>query len=691
MEAIRQKVVSVLIALGVVLALFRCGGDDSDEKQHAKIVTSHTDEQEAVTEASPSHDMEVTKVHDDMTMQAAPVMAHDKTLFRKSAEDIAREKEQARLAAIEAEKKAREEAKRVAKAKAKAEAEKLAKLKAIEEEKHAKLKAQEAAKLAQLQQEADKKILLEREALKVNQEKLSVEKIKRENLEMLTSLEEAMKVINEEKAQMQSVKESLSEKIAALEIKLKDEESKSNKIKLAAAAATTLAVQQAVAKSQSKDGKKLQALQAECDKSKKELSKEKELLKAENAKLKEAQKNLLAKIDAWEKKTKSFTAVKGEEFKKLQDENKLLQSKLHDMNATMSKTKENLLAKITEWESKAKEAEAKAQDPEKVKSLADENQLLQSKLQEMNATVSKTKENLLAKITEWESKAKEAEAKAKKLKMATAAAATLAAQQALAKAQAEDGEKLKALQSELDKALAEKKRLLSANSELNTTLASFGEIDGKFKECESKLGDSSAKIDLLKKSNEELNSTVSSVKEELNGKLTACETKSKEAETKEKALQEKLDAALKEVEQMKAQAQALAQEKAQAQALEQQEAQAQEELKRALELNKVEFKYGSSMLLGNSATVLDHVADIILQHPEFSYEIQGHTDAHGNEDYNVKLSTMRAEAVKKYLVEKGVGEDILTAKGFGSSMPIADNSTNEGRLKNRRVVIKIAE
>jgi len=677
--------VSVLMLLGVVIALFRCGGDDSEEKQHAQVASMHEDAQDTVVEGSSVAQMQES-TEDDAVKQTTDTTIHDKTLFKKSPEDIIREKEQARLMAIEAEKKAQEEEKRLQALKAKAEAEKSAQLKAIEEEKHAKEKAAQSEKLAQLQKEADKKLLIEREALKVNKEKLRVETIKRENFEMANSLEEAMKVINKEKESMQGVKESLSMKIAALETKLKDAASKSTKIKLAAAAATTLAVQQAVAKSQSKDGEKLQALQSEYDSTQKEISKEKELLKAENAKLKEAQKNLLAKIDAWEKKTKSFKAVKGEDFKQLEDENKLLQSKLHDMNVTMSKTKENLLAKITEWESKAKEA--KAEDPKKVKSLADENQLLQSKLQEMNATVSKTKENLLAKITEWESKAKESEAKAKKLKIATAAAATLAAQQALAKAQAEDGEKLKALQSELDKALAEKKRLLGANSELNTTLASFGEIDGKFKECETKLGDSSAKIDLLKKSNEELNSTVSSVKEELNGKLT--ET-SKEAETKEKALQEKLDAALKEVEQMKAQAQAQEQEKAKTQALEQQKAQAQEELKHALELNKVEFKYGSSMLLGNSATVLDHVADIILQHPEFSYEIQGHTDAHGNEDYNVKLSTMRAEAVKKYLVEKGVSEDILTAQGFGSSMPIADNSSNEGRLKNRRVVIKIAE
>ncbi len=62
-----------------------------------------------------------------------------------------------------------------------------------------------------------------------------------------------------------------------------------------------------------------------------------------------------------------------------------------------------------------------------------------------------------------------------------------------------------------------------------------------------------------------------------------------------------------------------------------------------------------------------------------------HTDNQGNENFNIKLSARRAEAVKKYLISKGVPADILDTKGFGSSKPIADNSTEEGRSKNRRV------
>jgi outer membrane protein OmpA-like peptidoglycan-associated protein len=114
-----------------------------------------------------------------------------------------------------------------------------------------------------------------------------------------------------------------------------------------------------------------------------------------------------------------------------------------------------------------------------------------------------------------------------------------------------------------------------------------------------------------------------------------------------------------------------------------------EKILNSFALTKVEFKYNSSQLVNRSKKLLDEAATTIKAHSNYKYEIQGHTDANGNEDYNLKLSTSRAESVKEYLIKQGVNPDILTAKGYGSSVPIADNSTNEGRLKNRRVVFKI--
>ncbi len=68
-----------------------------------------------------------------------------------------------------------------------------------------------------------------------------------------------------------------------------------------------------------------------------------------------------------------------------------------------------------------------------------------------------------------------------------------------------------------------------------------------------------------------------------------------------------------------------------------------------------------------------------------------HRQTQGDENFNIKLSAKRAEAVKNYLISKGVPANILTTKGFGSSKPIADNNTIEGRKKNRRVVFVILD
>jgi len=69
-------------------------------------------------------------------------------------------------------------------------------------------------------------------------------------------------------------------------------------------------------------------------------------------------------------------------------------------------------------------------------------------------------------------------------------------------------------------------------------------------------------------------------------------------------------------------------------------------------------------------------------------EVAGHTDAQGDRDYNQHLSQQRAEAVRDYLVAHGVNADNITARGFGSRQPLADNSTREGLLKNRRVELR---
>jgi outer membrane protein OmpA-like peptidoglycan-associated protein len=98
------------------------------------------------------------------------------------------------------------------------------------------------------------------------------------------------------------------------------------------------------------------------------------------------------------------------------------------------------------------------------------------------------------------------------------------------------------------------------------------------------------------------------------------------------------------------------------------------------------FATGKALIQPRSFTMLDQVAHVLSQHPEVEQVIiEGHTDDRGNADANRKLSLARAEAVKGYLVSKGVAPSRLEAKGYGPDRPITSNKTEKGRAANRRV------
>ena len=101
---------------------------------------------------------------------------------------------------------------------------------------------------------------------------------------------------------------------------------------------------------------------------------------------------------------------------------------------------------------------------------------------------------------------------------------------------------------------------------------------------------------------------------------------------------------------------------------------------------QVFFATGKAIIQPRSFKMLDQVAKILQQHPEVDQMvIEGHTDDRGNAEANRKLSLARAEAVKGYLVSKGVEPSRLEAKGFGPDRPIASNKAEKGRAANRRV------
>ena len=83
--------------------------------------------------------------------------------------------------------------------------------------------------------------------------------------------------------------------------------------------------------------------------------------------------------------------------------------------------------------------------------------------------------------------------------------------------------------------------------------------------------------------------------------------------------------------------------------------------------------------------------NILLIREELNISLEGHTDSNGTEEYNMRLSKSRVEAVKVFLVANGVEASRIKTAHFGESKPIADNSTQEGQMQNRRVEMKITK
>ncbi|RNC67731.1 MAG: outer membrane beta-barrel domain-containing protein [Desulfuromonadales bacterium] len=104
----------------------------------------------------------------------------------------------------------------------------------------------------------------------------------------------------------------------------------------------------------------------------------------------------------------------------------------------------------------------------------------------------------------------------------------------------------------------------------------------------------------------------------------------------------------------------------------------------------VEFDFDKAVVKPEFDDELKKLSDFMKEHPDATAVLEGYTDNVGSDNYNQKLSEQRAEAVKKYLVDKfGISAKRLSAKGFGEKNPVASNDTEEGRYKNRRVVANI--
>jgi outer membrane protein OmpA-like peptidoglycan-associated protein len=108
-------------------------------------------------------------------------------------------------------------------------------------------------------------------------------------------------------------------------------------------------------------------------------------------------------------------------------------------------------------------------------------------------------------------------------------------------------------------------------------------------------------------------------------------------------------------------------------------------------LENIEFEPGKATLLVKSNPTLDKVVSSLKANPNVSIEVRGHTDSTGDFQQNISLSLKRAESVKQYLVSRGIDSNRITTEGLGPTMPIASNSSPEGRQRNRRIEFRIVK
>ena len=99
----------------------------------------------------------------------------------------------------------------------------------------------------------------------------------------------------------------------------------------------------------------------------------------------------------------------------------------------------------------------------------------------------------------------------------------------------------------------------------------------------------------------------------------------------------------------------------------------------------INFDTGKSVIRDESMPIIDQIVQMLNSNPELKLSVEGHTDNVGSPASNKTLSEARAKSVVSAIVSQGVAADRLSPVGFGQDKPIADNSTDEGRAKNRRV------
>jgi outer membrane protein OmpA-like peptidoglycan-associated protein len=653
-ENVRQKIVTALLFLGVLFSFTRCGGDDAKEHVEGMDVTT-------VKSETLNHDVK-SKV----------LYPKDKTVAQQDREKLAKELEAKQK---EAEKRLMQEKE----AKIKAEKKRLAEIAAKE-------KAEAEIKL-QKETEAKKRVWLKEKTAEV-QTAMGV--IKDQN-----------KFIADSRAGLEEYKSQLAHKISE----------KSDVLQKIVGASTLLSTKQALFETDFKNSQENIELKFA------DLKKARELLLAEQSSFEEKNADLDNRKAELEKATKELEIAEAkllEDIKAFELEKDQVSQQIADINSSkleISKATKELEVAKAQLENDKNTTNAELEKLEIAK-VTFEKQKAFLEAKELNIThLIDEKEAIfqkVAKVTalaahqaEFDKAAKDRESEEvaskenEKISLLTKElnTTTIELNSVKASLEATSGE-LEAIKLDFD---ATSKELVAVKADLNSTSMELSKLNESAQSTNTQIkADIDAANAELAKTKESLENTKAELaKANETVKSASADKTALIAATASLAKQKSaLDEANKEIQRLNQKIEELLkQQKAEEVArlkVKQQQDQKRTLLDR-LSLTNVQFKYNSTELTPSSIQRLEEAAAFIIKNSGYNYEIQGHTDAHGNEAYNLKLSTSRAEAVKSYLISRGVDASILVATGFGSSKPIADNSTNEGRLKNRRVVFEIIE
>lgn len=107
--------------------------------------------------------------------------------------------------------------------------------------------------------------------------------------------------------------------------------------------------------------------------------------------------------------------------------------------------------------------------------------------------------------------------------------------------------------------------------------------------------------------------------------------------------------------------------------------------------NRIQFASGQAVLQQDAWPTIREVVAVLKEHPELGLSIEGHTDGDGTADANQVLGKQRAEAVKEAIIQEGINAGRLSTVSFGEKKPLTDNTTEEGKYQNRRVVFVVSQ